>query len=179
MIITLSGTPGAGKSTTADCLAKKLKMKRYSMGDLQRAIAKDRGITVRELGALEEKDDSIDRELDRKQQELGKKDDNFIIDGRLSAYFIPNASFRVFLDADEKTRAERIMRQGRGDEKYKSLKEAIKKMDEREECNARRYRKFYGIDQFDRNLYTHFIDTAGLTIDETADRIVKIVRGNI
>ncbi|MBI2112124.1 AAA family ATPase, partial [Candidatus Woesearchaeota archaeon] len=83
MIITISGTAGSGKSTVGKLLAKKLKYKHYSMGDLQRQIAEQRGITLLELGKLEETDPSIDKELDQKQIQLGKTENKFIIDGRL------------------------------------------------------------------------------------------------
>lgn len=44
MIITISGYPGSGKSTIADIIAKKLKLKRYSVGNFRRELAKKRGI---------------------------------------------------------------------------------------------------------------------------------------
>ncbi len=51
MIITLMGTPGAGKSTLGRLLAQKLGYKQYSMGDLQRRIAQEHGWTINELMA--------------------------------------------------------------------------------------------------------------------------------
>src|SRR3989338_11659150 len=99
MIIVISGRAGSGKSTIAKALSKRLNLKHYSMGDLTRQVAKERGITLLELGKLEESDDSIDRAIDNKQRELGKGD-NFVIDGRLSAFFIPHATFKIFLVLD-------------------------------------------------------------------------------
>ena len=45
MIITVSGRAGAGKSTLAKALAHRLRLKRYSSGDLQREIAREKGIS--------------------------------------------------------------------------------------------------------------------------------------
>ena len=64
MIITISGKAGSGKSTIAKELAKKLKLKHYSIGDLMRQIAKEKNISLIELSKLAEKDNSIDKELD-------------------------------------------------------------------------------------------------------------------
>lgn len=49
----------------------------------------------------------IDREVDKRQAQLGQVDDNFIIDGRLAFYFIPH-SFRVRLVVDSQEAARRI-----------------------------------------------------------------------
>ena len=91
MKITLGGTAGSGKSTAAKLLAKKLGYKHYSMGDFQREIAEEKGISLLELGKLEEKVKSLDEEVDQRQIELGRKEDNFVIDSRLGFHFIPNS----------------------------------------------------------------------------------------
>ena len=62
-----------------------------------------------ELSKLAEKDKSIDMELDKKNIELREKD-NFVIDGRLTAFFSPYAELKVFLDCDDNIRAERILK---------------------------------------------------------------------
>ena len=49
MVITISGEPGAGKSTTAKLLAKKLSCKHYSTGDFMRDMAEERKISLLEL----------------------------------------------------------------------------------------------------------------------------------
>ena len=133
MIITISGKAGSGKSTVAKELAKKLKLGHYSVGDLMREMAKAKGISLFELGRKAEKDKKIDKELDNRQIELGKKEDNFVIDGRLTSLFIPKADLKVFLDCDDQVRAKRILKEGRNDEKNKSLKETIKDIKKREE----------------------------------------------
>ena len=89
MIITISGIAGSGKSTVAKLLAKKLNYKHYSIGDFMRQIAKERKLTLLELSKQAEKDNSIDKELDKKQIELGKTKDNFVIDSRLGFHFCP------------------------------------------------------------------------------------------
>ena len=105
MIITISGKPGSGKSTIAKELAKKLKLKHFSIGDFMREMAKDKNISLLELSELSEEDKSIDKELDNKQIQLGKREDNFIIDSRLGFHFIPN-SVKIFLEVEIKESAK-------------------------------------------------------------------------
>lgn len=175
MIITIGGKAGSGKSTIAKQLAKKLNLKHYSIGDLQRGIAKEKGITLMELSKLEEENPAIDKELDEKQKELGKKEDNFVIDGRLSAFFIPN-SIKIFLDADEKVRAERILKDERDSEKNGDIDETIKNIKEREESEKIRYKKYYGFDCYDESKYDIIIDSSNLTVEEIINKILKTIK---
>ena len=174
MIITIGGRAGSGKSTIAKLVAKRLGLRHYSMGDLQRQLAREKGLSLTELGKLEEKDDSVDKELDNKQKELGKKEDNFVIDGRLSALFIPNA-VKIFLDADEEIRAKRILKDERVEENNIDIKKTIENTRAREESENIRYKKYYGYDCYDKSNYDHVIDTSGLSVKEVVNEVLDIV----
>ena len=171
MIIAISGKAGSGKSTVAKELAKKLGLKHYSVGDLMRKMAKEKGITLLELGRRAEKDKSIDRELDERQIELGSNEKDFVIDGRLTAFFMPKADLKVFLDCDDKVRAERVLKNERKDERGKSLNEIIKKINEREESERKRYKGYYNADYYNKSLYDLVINTTFLTVEEVIDNI--------
>jgi CMP/dCMP kinase len=174
MIIAISGKAGSGKTTVAKTLAKELNLDHYSIGSLMRAMAKERKMSLRELGKMAEQDKSIDAELDRRQMELRSKD-NFVIDGRLTAFFIPNADVKVFLECEDKVRAERILKDERKEESSKAINEAISKIIEREKSEARRYKKYYNVDYSDRKLYNLFIDTTKLSVKEAVDKIMSAV----
>ena len=176
MRITISGKAGSGKSTVARLLSEKLKLRHYSIGDLMRIMAKEKRLSLLEFNKLAEKDKSIDFEMDNKLKELGKTKDNFVVDGRLTAFFIPNAEIRVFLDSADKTRAHRILKDKRQQEKSKSLNEAISNIKKREESERKRYKKYYGINYLDRRLYNFVIDTTKLNPQQVVDKIVKFVR---
>ena len=175
MIVTISGKAGSGKSTVAKLLAEKLKLKHYSIGDLMRAMASEKRISLIELNKLAEKDKSIDFELDEKLKELGKTKDNFVVDGRLAAFFIPHAQVKVFLGTEDKVRAERILKDKREHEKSRSLNEMIKKIKDREESEKKRYRQYYGINYLDRKFYNLIIDTTKLNPDEVVRKIIEFV----
>lgn len=179
MIITISGKAGSGKSTVAKLLAKKLGRKHYSIGDLMREMANEKGTSLIELNKLAEKDKKIDFELDNRLKELGKTKDNFIVDGRLTAFFIPHAEARVFLDAKDYVRAKRIMLDKRNDEKGKSVKAMLASIKKREESERKRYQKYYGVNYLDKNLYNLLIDTTNMTPQGIVSGIIKFVKNTL
>lgn len=175
MIITLSGKAGSGKSSVAKQLAKKLNLKHYSIGNIMRQIAKERNISLNELSKLAEKDKSIDTALDKKNIEL-REEDNFVIDGRLTAYFIHYADLKVFLNCNDKVRAERILKDERKEEKSKNIMELIKKIKQREQSERKRYKKLYNIDYYGKKLYDLMIDTTNLSISQVIEKIIKSIK---
>ncbi len=175
MIVTISGKAGSGKSTVAKLLSEKLKLKHYSIGDLMRAMAMEKGISLLELNKMAEQDKSIDFELDNKLKELGRTKDNFVVDGRLTAFFIPGADVRVFLDANDKVRAERILKDRRQQEKSENLKETIDNIKKREESEKKRYQKYYGINYLDKKHYNRIIDTTQLAPEQVVGEVIRFV----
>ena len=173
MRITISGKAGSGKSTIAKLLSKKLKLQHYSIGDMMRTMAKEKKLSLLELNKIAEKDKSIDFELDNKLKELGSIEDNFVVDGRLTAFFIPNADLKVFLEADENVRAQRILRDKRQQEKSKSLKEIISNIKKRETSEAKRYKKYYAVNYLDKRLYNFVVDTTNLSPNQVVQQIIK------
>jgi cytidylate kinase len=70
------------------------------------------------------------------------------------------------MDADLDVRAARIAeREGGTPEQRKQ------EIEDREECEHRRYLRYYDIDVRDRNIYDLVIDTTYLTPAQVADRI--------
>lgn len=174
MKITISGVAGSGKSTVAKAIARKLKLKHYSIGDLMRDLAKERGVTLLELSKQAESDESIDKALDDKQKDLDKED-NFVIDGRLTAFFIPNATIRVFLDCNDDVRAERILVDRREDESTSDIYQTIQHIKEREDSERKRYKQYYDVDYYDKSLYDIVIDTTELKVGEVIERILNLI----
>jgi len=173
MIITIGGRAGSGKSTVAKLLAKRLNLKVYSMGDLTRRIAEERRISLIELNRLQERDPSIDTEIDNLQRELGRKENDFVIDSRLGILFIPMEDFKVFLDANEIVRAKRILNDARTLERSTELNDTVAKLREREESEIKRYRQYYSFNCYDKDKYDIVINTSILLPEEVVELIVK------
>lgn len=177
MIITLGGKAGSGKSTVAKLLAKKLDYKHYSMGDLQREIAKERNISIFKLGELEEKDPSIDKEVDNKQRKLGESQDNFVIDSRLGFHFIPKAK-KIFLDANFEVRAIRILNDNARKEDNKNLEKAKENIKQREASEIARYKKYYNLNPYNKKNFDSIIDTSNSNPEEIVNNILSSLNIN-
>ena len=140
-----------------------------------RQIAKEKKLTLSKLSKLAEKDTSIDAALDKKNIEL-RDENNFVIDGRLTAYFNPYADLKIFLDCNDKVRAERILKEKRKEEKSKNAKELIKKINQREQSERKRYKEIYSIDYYDKKLYDLIMDTTDLSISEVIEMVIESVK---
>jgi cytidylate kinase len=185
MILSISGVPGSGKTSVAKLLAKRLGMNMYSIGDLRGKMAKERGVTIDELNAIGENDATTDTSVDDYQKELGNKEDNFVIEGRLSWHFIPH-SFKIFLTCDESQAAQRIYeakkssKSERSDEPlYSSEQDALDAIKKRITSDKLRYKKYYDLDYQDPKNYDLVVD-AGKTksAEETADIILNHLRSS-
>ncbi|OGL79963.1 hypothetical protein A3B21_00965 [Candidatus Uhrbacteria bacterium RIFCSPLOWO2_01_FULL_47_24] len=164
--------PGSGKSTIGKMLAEKLGYKQYSMGDLRGRWAIERGLTIDELNKLGEQEDWTDKDADAYQEKLGKTEDNFVIDGRLSFHFIPQA-FKIFLTVDPRVAAQRVIKNPRPDEKLAaSVEELMAAQQARVENDERRYEKYYKLSFQDKSNYDLVIDTTDLTPGKILDRIM-------
>lgn len=175
MIIAISGKAGSGKSTVARLLASKLGLRHYSIGDIMREMAREKGMTLVELNKKAETDITIDEELDGRLKKFGKGD-NFVIDGRLTAFFIPYADVKIFLDADEEVRAGRIMKDKRAVEKGEDLRQTLENVKLREASEKKRYRQYYGVDYHDKKLYDFVVDTTNLGAEDVVREIIKFIQ---
>lgn len=181
MIITLAGLSGAGKSTVKNMLANRLGQTSYSMGDMRAAYAKEHGLTVDELIARDMQTGEADRLVDEFQTEIGKREDNFVIDGWMSWFFIPQ-SVKVFLDIDPYEGARRIFEdqqqrpENRLDERpYRDIADVEETLRTRLLRNQERWKQLYKADFLDKSQYDLVIDTTALTPQEVVDRIVSFI----
>lgn len=181
MIIVLSGAPGSGKSTLAKQLADELGWPRYYIGGLRREAAKKRGLTLEEYNKLGETDPSTDKEVDEMQKKLGQEQDNFIIEGRTSFYFIPHA-LKIFIDVDEKEGAKRIWQDLQKNDKrnegknIKSIEDVFKLNRQRIKSDKKRYQKYYGFDAYDKSHYDYVVDSTNMTAEEKFEKVYKIAQ---
>lgn len=156
MLITVSGPPGSGKSTTASALAERFGLEHTSGGDIFRSMAHDRGLSLAELNAQAEEDPVIDKQLDQRLQEIARTEDDIVLESRLAGWLAgDDATFRLWLDAPLSVRAERI-----ADREDKTVAAAREETETREDSERQRYREYYGIDIADLSIYDICLNTA-------------------
>jgi cytidylate kinase len=156
MLITISGPAGSGKSTVATGLSETLGYEHVSGGDIFRELADERGLTPLELNRRAEDDESIDRDLDRRQRELAATRDDLVLESRLAGWMAgDHADFRVWLDAPLDVRVARI-----ADREGKTVSTAREETVERAASEAHRYKEYYGIDIDTLDIYDLSLNTA-------------------
>lgn len=168
--ITISGTPGSGKSTIGQLLNKKLGINYIYSGEIFRETAKKYKMSLEEFGRYCEKNIEIDKELDEKQLNI-LKNGNVILEGRLAGWIAKKNNInalKVMITADIDIRVKRIIERENG-EYNNRLNEMLK----REKSEEKRYKKYYNIDIKDTSIYDIIIDSSCKKPEEIIEIILK------
>ncbi len=164
-IITISGKPGSGKSSTADITAELLGYTRHSSGDMVRQILAEKGMSLAEYNERAKSDHALDDAVDDRLRALRTKKD-IVVDSRLGFYWIPE-SFKVYLDLDIEVATVRIYtdavsnasRSGAG-EGIASLGDVTRQVRTRMEDERARFRALYHVDPYDMSHFDLIVDTS-------------------
>ncbi|KTG09473.1 cytidylate kinase [Haloprofundus marisrubri] len=171
MLLTVSGPPGSGKSTTAAGLAEAFGYDHISGGDIFRTLAEERGMSPVEFNELAEEDDQIDRDLDRRLSDIAAERDDVVLESRLAGWLAADhADFRIWLDAPLSVRADRI-----ADREEKPVDTAREETERREASEAKRYMAYYDIPIDDLSIYDVALNTARWGPDPVLDTLVSAV----
>jgi len=164
-IITLSGKPGSGKSSTADRLAELLGYTRHSSGDMVRRVLAREGMSLEEYNRKASDEHDLDDKVDEELRSLRNAKD-VVIDSRLGFYWIPE-SFKVYLDLDLEVATARIFKDAVNNKKRRdsgegssSLPDIARKVKERMGDEQQRFRSLYGIDPYNTEHFDLIIDTS-------------------
>jgi len=170
MRIAISGLSGSGTTTAAKALAERLGYKLVSAGEIFRKMAEEAGVDLIQFSKMAEEDFEIDRKIDEIQKDIAEKEDDLVIEGRLSARLV-RADLRIWLKAPFEVRVQRIAKR-----ENRSYEEVFRETSEREKSEKLRYRKYYGIDVEDLSFYDLVIDSSKWSSDSIVNMIICAVR---
>ena len=156
LTVTVGGLPGTGTTTLCRILQERLGLPYTYAGALFREEAKARGLTLAEFGVLSQKDPSIDERLDDRQVHMLRKG-GLILEGRLSGWLAQRyklPAVKVWVRCDEAERLRRIVDRDGG-----TIKEQADLTWAREQSEADRYRRYYGVDLKDTSFYDAVLDS--------------------
>jgi len=195
--IVISGMPGSGSTTVAKKLSERLSLNYFSPGQLFKDISKgklkeqyyyqlfktlsdEKNLQIPDFDSIDDsnaannlwqtefgKSQELHEVIDQLQLELAK-DENIILDGKLSIHMIQDATLKVWLKSSLDERAKRASK--RDGIPIGQIKEIIKSREikEREE-----WKKIYGIDYFDQeNQADLIIDSSDLDSDQVTEIVL-------
>jgi cytidylate kinase len=163
--IAVSGKSGCGNTTVSRALAEKLGLSFINF--TFRSLAEEKNISLEEILRLAAADDFWDREVDRRQVELARRQQGCVLGSRLAIWMLPEAELKVYLSARPETRVRRIMRREGGEFAEKAAFTA-----ERDRQDRERYLRIYNIDNDDYGFAGLIIDTDTLTPEAICSRII-------
>lgn len=187
-IITISGTPGSGKSTIAQGLREELKAKRIYVGGIRRKIAEDKNMTLAELNKYAmihpETDVDVDKAASKEARRLAKNHP-VIVEGRTQYHFLPE-SIKIFVMVDIKIGAKRIWQsiqnenqQQRNEAKVNNYEELEQKVIERGKSDFKRFKKYYNIDYTDQKQYDFVIDTGHINAKQATQKVLAFIKNQL
>jgi cytidylate kinase len=179
-IITICGSLGSGKSSTAKKVAEILGFQHFSSGDFFRQVGLELGLSINELNKVAETDKKIDEMTDQKLRDMRDKE-KVVIDSRTAYHWIPE-SFKIYLDLPQEIAKNRILNNIKENklrmesEQISSAEEAYKKIQERFESEQKRYWDLYKIDNTKKNNFDLIIDTNKNNLEQVVNIIVSEYR---
>ena len=187
MIITISGTPGSGKSTVAKILVEKLKAERIYVGGIRREIARKKGWTLEELNKYAqthpETDVDVDKDVTVQARQLEKAGKKVIVEGRTQYHFLPE-SIKIYIKVEPEEGARRIwndlqekeLRDQRNEGNITSFEQMKLRMKQRQQEDIKRYQKYYSINPYDESHYDLVVDSTAISAEEVAEKILSYVK---
>ena len=170
-VVTLSGLPGSGKTTVGRRVAETVGLAFTSAGEIFRQTASERGLDLLAFSHLAEREEAIDRDLDRQMLSLAHP--GRLLEGRVTGALCRQQQIPcVYLEltAEEPVRVTRIAQRD-GTE----IDETRRRLVERTASERARYRRYYHID-LDREHADCAVDSTQLDVEAVTDRFVRFLR---
>jgi len=180
MIVTISGKGWSGKSTCAKKLAHELWFERLYAGQVFRDNAKNLGLDLQTyLTSLEKTPDS-EKEIDIQLKKTAVEMWDVVFETRVGKYLFPD-EISIFLDVSIQEWTSRIMKDlvtntKRNEVWYDTYPEALVAYEKRIDEDRERYKKLYGMNIYDQNMYDIVIDTTSIPADEVVQILLEKIK---
>jgi len=177
--IVFNGDLGSGKSTVSVEIAKRLGLRRVSVGDLYRQMAQERQMTALQLNLHAELDQAVDGYVDQLQRDIAASGERLVMDSRLAWHFFTDA-LKVHMITEPTEAARRVLARPSGPaESYTSLEEARTKLRERSESERGRFIVRYGVDKARLRNYDLICDTTRATPEQVIQHVIDVFEGRL
>ncbi|MEU3454388.1 AAA family ATPase [Micromonospora sp. NPDC006766] len=177
--IVFNGDLGSGKSTVSVEIAKRLGLRRVSVGDLYRQMAQERQMTALQLNLHAELDQAVDGYVDQLQRDIAASGERLVMDSRLAWHFFTDA-LKVHMITEPAEAARRVLARPSGPaESYASLEEAKAKLKERSESERGRFIVRYGVDKARLRNYDLICDTTRATPEQVIQHVIDVYEGRL
>ncbi|SCG69877.1 AAA family ATPase [Micromonospora humi] len=177
--IVFNGDLGSGKSTVSVEIAKRLGLRRVSVGDLYRQMAQERQMTALQLNLHAELDQAVDGYVDQLQRDIAASGESLVMDSRLAWHFFTDA-LKVHMITESTEAARRVLARPSGPaESYTTLEEARAKLRERSESERNRFIVRYGVDKARLRNYDLICDTTRATPEQVIEHVVDVYEGRL
>ncbi|MDG4801543.1 AAA family ATPase [Micromonospora sp. WMMD980] len=177
--IVFNGDLGSGKSTVSVEIAKRLGLRRVSVGDLYRQMAQERQMTALQLNLHAELDQAVDGYVDQLQRDIAASGESLVMDSRLAWHFFTDA-LKVHMITEPTEAARRVLARPSGPaESYTTLDEARAKLRERSESERNRFIVRYGVDKARLRNYDLVCDTTRATPQQVIEHVVDVYEGRL
>ncbi|MEU2613278.1 AAA family ATPase [Micromonospora sp. NPDC007271] len=177
--IVFNGDLGSGKSTVSVEIAKRLGLRRVSVGDLYRQMAQERQMTALQLNLHAELDQAVDGYVDQLQRDIAASGERLVMDSRLAWHFFTDA-LKVHMITEPSEAARRVLARPSGPaESYTSLEEARTKLKERSESERGRFIIRYGVDKARLRNYDLICDTTRANPEQVIQHIIDVYEGRL
>lgn len=177
--IVFNGDLGSGKSTVSIELARRLGLRRVSVGDIYRQMARERQMTALQLNLHAELDQAVDGYVDQLQRDIAASGEQLVVDSRLAWHFFRNA-LKVHMITEPTEAARRVLARPSGPaESYTSLEEAKTKLRERSDSERNRFLVRYGVDKARLRNYDLICDSTRASANEVVEYVIAVYEGRL
>ncbi len=182
MRIAISGLSGCGNTTVSKIVAHKLRLKRinYTLRNLARELKKP----FKQVQGEAWKKSEYDYAVDGKQAQFAVANKNCVLATRLAIWVDdkrvlekigvaknPDFGLKIWLEVPLKERARRIAKREK-----KPFADVLSETRKRDEENAERYKKLYGIMISKKPAHTLVVDAEKNSAEKTAELIIQAAK---